>query len=422
MKRLLALLIALLLPAAALAESGVRIERIWEDDEALRTVFVSPDESSFLMTDGKGALYIRRDGKDMPVYADESRGVPDQYGNLKDMVEMGIMAIGAEPWTWSPDGRYLSVLNSEFFWIRMEGWNDPMVIDTHTGGMFLLSTGGTDWEKPDFTATMATVFSEDSRYLYTVEYRGSPWDICLMRYELETGDATLIRKWFKEDAYCNGISLTAEGEFLLLWQEDAYNNEACELMLMQIRCDEQGIPTHTTEIKLLKGWSHLDMLCSSRRSGYSLISGWKMLTDWETLECAFWLMRLTPEHAADETGTYWVIPSLTAEAALPLKADELDGMARPLRPDVAADEPLPVLVRGLVLSPDGKQAALVCSEGDTAALLLLDLQDMSLTQVFTFDTAELNDAVSLCPMSWSGGMLTMMGARWDWMVFAFEMN
>ena len=54
--------------------------------------------------------------------------------------------------------------------------------------------------------------------------------------------------------------------------------------------------------------------------------------------------------------------------------------------------------------------------------LLPDLQDISLTQAFPIDAAELNDAVGLCPMSWSGGILTMMGSWSDRRAFAFEMD
>ena len=139
----------------------------------------------------EGLLFVQRDRVLTPLLQASDRGVPDEWGHLKDVLfkKLNIMtsAIDGDV-RWSPDGRYL-FLNDRGWW-RLSFLENPTLADTRTGEIFLLEASPSKAIDDLSRFILSGCFSRNGRYFdYLVRDRaGSSGTVSvLMRYDLETG-------------------------------------------------------------------------------------------------------------------------------------------------------------------------------------------------------------------------------------------
>ena len=124
-----------------------------------------------------------------------SRGVPDADGALRDLLERKLLtsqdpAEGAI--RWSPDGRYAFFNDTERWRSAGMELNDPYLLDTQAGDIFLLESSGFPKVpmRDTFRCVMNGSFSLDGKsfFWYCVSYAAGSMDgLYLMRYDLESG-------------------------------------------------------------------------------------------------------------------------------------------------------------------------------------------------------------------------------------------
>lgn len=445
MKRLLALLLAALLltgcstdkkdaakpaPAATAAPTSTPMPPptglVRQEPQEYRAISASPDGQVELCAKD-WALYIRHGESVIPVTVNESRGVPDTYGNLAKIHSFGAEA--AEQVCWSPDGRYITLWSYSL--AIMKPWIggfifDPHVIDTETGEMYLLDAYETLIVLGHDCATMIdALYSPDGKYLYVLMY-GSLGDnrSQVVRYDLSSHESVMLAG-FSENMISNSLTLLENGSLLLVqdsdfttprqeqsttlirltpksdgWtteyfsHTDAANARYCLLSsIAYSQNSHQGlIVTHSQPMREMEDSMNVTFDARAQRAtAYSTYPHWP--TQQVETDC---IVPFQSGNLNSALTTGWWIPSLDAPAALPIPLSQLGD-------DITADMtgPLPVAlyeegdyyvssaqIIQAVLSPDGHYALLACRtdaangrfDGD-AALLLLRLSDMTLTRL-----------------------------------------
>ena len=173
------------------------------EEETTRTIMdnaycasISPDGAFlwFIYT-SRPFMAVQR-GKTLLLMAQSSsRGLPDEDGSLESILEYKAKA-SSDPVEgeaiWSPDGRYLFFNDTERWRGERMMLNDPYILDTLTGDIFLIDSGGSpkDPLQGTFRCVLNGCFSTDGKsfYWYCRSYApGVPAEHSLMRYDLETG-------------------------------------------------------------------------------------------------------------------------------------------------------------------------------------------------------------------------------------------
>jgi len=400
MKRLMVLLLMLmLLPAAALADT---IRLVPAPQEALAPISLAPDGRSGLYAAEDGLVVVRADGSVLPVTISRNRGAADVYGNLERIASMGVRAIGTEGLAWSPDGRYAALVNQNQVAVYANFYFDPVILDTHTGELFLAATYANRMKEDNFGAVITACFSEDSRYLYAIicgNLNGKRFS--LVQVDLETLEAvTLYACDTDTPHYWPHLSRLRDGSFLLLTDQTRQH-----LPTGVSRIVPEGASAAVThaDFTLPSAYFYPRSLQYSRDSGYALILGSSSVSaadpqggGMQQVNYFTRLLCLRPDEGELAKDEYWEIPSLDADKVAVLTGNE-------------AQSPSSVYLCAMHLSPDGNRALIVCVERGTYALRMLSLSDGRLTPVTGVDSDTLR---SMCMarmpyLDWRGSTILL---------------
>lgn len=400
MKRLMSLLLILmLLPATSLAAP---IQLLPLQQGALAPISLAPDGQSGLYAAEGELMIVRTDGSVLPVTVSQTRGAADTYGNLERIASMGLRAIGAEGLAWSPDGRYAALVNQNQVAIYAHFYYDPIVLDTHTGELFLAATYENKATKENCGVVITACFSGDSRYLYAIILgRLNGRRFSLVQYDLETLEAVTLYACDKESPhYWPHLNQLRDGSFLLLTDQTKQH-----LPTGIRRILPQGGEAAVTHADFLQpsAYFYPRSLQYSRDSSYALILASSSVpsadsqSGMQTVYHFTRLMCLRPDEGELAKDEYWEIPSLDAEKVAVLTGNE-------------AQSPSPVYLHSMCLSPDGERALIVCAaEKGQYTLRMLNLTDGSLTPVTGVDSDTLR---SMCMadtlyLDWSGDTILL---------------
>lgn len=398
MKKLITLLLvlALLLPAAALADIALLLPDAYA---AVAPVSLAPDGKSGLYATEDGLVVVREDSRVLPVTISQTRGVADTNRNLERIAGMGLRAIGPEGLVWSPDGRYAALVNQNQIVINMNLYYDPIILDMQTGELFLAATYGNKMNKENSGAMISAYFSEDSRYLYALicgMLNGQRFS--LMQYDMETLEATTLYSCNKEYMhYWPHLSQLRDGSFLLL--TDQMNKGDPAGINRIVPSGDLAAVTHE-DFSQPSVYFYPRSLQYSKESGYALILGSSTYTaSRDTMQTMHFtrLMCLRPDEGELAKDEYWEIPSLKADRVAVLRGNE-------------AQSPSTVYLLTMCMSPDGQRALIICVQEGEYALRILNLADGSLDTVMGVDSDTLRDICmgTRTPyLDWSGNTILL---------------
>lgn len=385
-RRLFSLLLLLLLPCAALAET---LTAIPVPQEGLTPISFSQDGSVGLYSVNGQLVIVRADGTALPVTVSKTRGAADAYKNLAKLFSQGAKAIGGEGLIWSPDGRYAAIVNQLRVVQMVQMIYDPIVIDMQTGEMFLLASYDNNLRRENSGTVLTASFSADSCYLYAVVW-GNLNDnrFSLIRCDLTTLTTEVLHSW-EEQTFWPHLTQLRDGSFLLLKDTQQLNNFTG---LVHITQEEDGYALSSTDFTQRMIFFYPRSMQYSAKSGHALI-----LSNTSQGSNAYSnLLHLRPDEEIAPPSEYWAVSSLKASAVSVLSKNELQS-------------PSDVVICSMRLSPDGERALLLCREGSNFALLMLSIADRTLTPVTGVDSAAL---ASLYPTSdvyldWRGDVILL---------------
>lgn len=383
------------------------VQLVCQAEAEYRVASLSPDGRTELCVKD-GALYIRRDGSVRPVTMDESRGVPDTYGNLAAVFSRGATALDQNGTVWSPDGRYVAMTFGQG--LLMGGpFVDPIVLDTETAGMLLLSATPKRIREAGWSAVVAAAFSGDSRYLYVLQcgdYRGNQ----LTRIDMQSLTQELLcRMECASGSSAVGLCEMPDGSLLLTQSDFYYDNRKAD-RLIRVAPGDNGWEPETFSLDAAAKDSRIVRLLGAREGRWGVTvmnsTALDMATNLAALAVSSMkveprsvmavdcLIRFEQREGLPGIGTAWWIPSLDAEKALNVPVSGIGGeltaeeaAAIPMRPlGSAANVPESVAIENAAMSPDGSRVLLLCrgkgADGlQQYALRMLCLADMSLTPV-----------------------------------------
>lgn len=377
--RLFSLLLALLLPCAALAET---LTAIPAPQEGMSPISFSQDGSVGLYSDEGRLVIVRADGSSTPVAASKTRGAADTYGNLAKIVSQGVRAIGSEGLVWSPDGRYAAIVNQLRVVQMAQMIYDPIVIDMQTGEMFLLASYDNNKRRNNSATVLTAAFSADSRYLYAVVWgnmNDAPFS--LIRCDLTGSAAEVLLSW-EGQTFWPHLAQLRDGSFLLLKDTQQLNNYTGLAHITPAGKDYALTVTDFTQRMI---FFYPRSMQYSAQSGHALI-----LSNTSRGSNSYSnLLLVNPDEGIVPPTEYWAVPSLKASVVSVLSKNELQ-------------TPSNVVISSMRLSPDGERALLLCNEGSRFALLMLSIDDRTLTRVTGVDSDTL------------ASLYTSNGAYIDW--------
>ena len=190
------------------ADESTGMLRCFPDEDTVRGLLensyaasIGPNrEILWFLSGSRPAIFIQR-GKTLVLMAQSSaRGVPDTDGSLGNILEYKTKTsfdpVEGEV-VWSPDGRYVFFNDTERWRGGQIMLNDPYLLDTQTGDIFLIDNGGSpkDPLRGTFRCVLNGSFSADGKnfYWYCRSYAdGAPSAHFLMRYNLESGEQKTV--------------------------------------------------------------------------------------------------------------------------------------------------------------------------------------------------------------------------------------
>ena len=193
------------IPESEIIDGVVRIPM---DEITARTILenadlasMGPDETILSVLRAEQPILFVWRGKTLILLGQSlSRGAPDTYGSLKntlhDMLNTSPSSLDNEV-RWSPDGRYLFFNDSDRWLGARMAMDDPFLVDTQSGEIFLLENGGypKTIAKDTFRCILNGRFSMDGKsfFWYCRSYvPGEAAAHSLMRYDLESGTQETI--------------------------------------------------------------------------------------------------------------------------------------------------------------------------------------------------------------------------------------
>ena len=211
----------------AVSEDGALCSFDLPEDSA-RSLFESADLLSlgpdgamlyFAPLSSGGQMFVRRDKLLTPLLQAVNRGVKDEYGNLKNRLGQ---KLNIDPYIvsgdvrWSPDGRYLFLCDTDA-WLGLKYLDDPYLLDTVTGEIFLLETHPviSPVAGEPYRYIISGRFSADSRsfdYLLFVQEADSDTRRILMRCDLASGETETV---YRTSASLYDLCLMGENRWLM---------------------------------------------------------------------------------------------------------------------------------------------------------------------------------------------------------------
>lgn len=164
--------------------------------ESAYAASISPDGAIlWFIYDSPPFMVVQR-GKTLVLAAQSSgRGAADTDGGLKSVLDYKL-SITTDPAesraAWSPDGRYLFFNEPELWRNDRMMLNDPYLLDSYTGDIFLIESSGNPKNplQDTFRCVLNGCFSADGKSFYWYCRSYAPGDRpghFLMRYDLESG-------------------------------------------------------------------------------------------------------------------------------------------------------------------------------------------------------------------------------------------
>ncbi|MGI6690567.1 MAG: TolB family protein [Christensenellales bacterium] len=186
-------------------------------EQGFHVLSVAPDGQRFLCSEGS-RLYLLMGNTLRAVALNLSRCVATQREGMQQSIfyanKQPTQIVGSEGFRWSPDGKYLFVLNGMVS-VRL-GSIPLMLIDAEKGEMFSIRAYQRDGYQ--HATAMQGVFSPDSQYLYYTELVG--WAVRLCRYDLARATHELLIDTHQGLVAFPGLGMNAQGEIVSLmgWQ------------------------------------------------------------------------------------------------------------------------------------------------------------------------------------------------------------
>lgn len=361
---------------------------------------ISPDESTYLFsTIEDGQLIAVRNGQVRLMKANEKRGVPDKYGDLKYIADYGpAYCMDHAGITWSPDGRYFAMTSK--WMLEVVKYNfAPMLFDAETGEFFLLMASKHGKGESTAAPMVEAAFSPDGTYFYYKPYRKP-----LRRFNLKNGKTVTFPATDMDDYVYTPSMYVTEDERIIC----AY----CPYLMKQSRgllvYHREGIIGRVTQYEI--PGSFVD----GTHTGFSLS---KFL--YRSGSC------LAVQHyAQDDFFTYFPWGAATdAQKSFALRYDEggvsvfnvdtrdisseywnliLHTQSEPLKTSKCSR------LLGSALSPDGKYVFCVVLKGELYAAVVVELDSLRVIEV------ELPETVRDAVLFWesSSSRVFRPGAIW----------
>lgn len=180
----------------------------------------SPDGQHFLCSEGQ-RLFLLTGNTLRAVALNLSRCASTQREGMQQSIryasEPASRLVGCEGFLWSPDGRYVCLLNAKLLMAAMKPV-PLMLIDTEKGEMFSVRAYPTGKQAG---SAMQGIFSRDSRYLYYTEFVDRTARLC--RYDLNTQKHELLFDTLERFFGYPALGMNKNGEILcaMCWRENA---------------------------------------------------------------------------------------------------------------------------------------------------------------------------------------------------------
>lgn len=400
---------------AATAVPALPSELVRQENGGYRALSVSPDGKTELCVKAE-RLYIRHGDSVTPVTMNERRGVADIYGHLAVLYDLGVHALGGEGAIWSPDGRYITLVNHQYTMMRYDALYDPVLIDTRTGEMFLAATYNFDVETLGTLQTGA-VFSADGRYLFVLLYGFSDdsYEQQLVRINLQT----LAQERLVASDYwmcAPGFYEMADGSLVYVGQK--YLDRPP--YLIRLYEGKHGWEVSCHELTMLGENYYLSMLLYSKAYDAVLIP---VLTGSKYVYPYFLLLGRYAGGEFTGLDEGWWIPTLNSEKAELLASFPLTAERAATILGVSADDAEGVVnfistpIEHAVMSSDGESVLLCCKgewydgydDSGRRRWLLLRLEDMSLTRLEgAMNDEALNNLGDMGGIYWCGDTVSLV--------------
>ncbi len=351
----------------------------------LTPVSISPDGThmaAYLETAGIVVPLAVSPNRVAVICPSPSRGVADIYRNgyatytslFLAKSASSPMNMGLEGMIWSPDGRYFCSIDCWKLMRTMNaGLNNPILVDTETGDMFLLDTYPRS-VKDGLGSIVTGCFSRDGKKFYAFYY-GKEYDtLCMpLCYDLETGEKTTWGAGMDAMA-CPSLAETAEGSLLALCASRSQSDP------MFLATMAPGRTTQRDALPVSLG------IWETRYAEYSADTGWlvgrgSVMSGLVNMEISA-IQRIRPAEIQKEAlNTVWAI---SAETRRPEALSLEDIAVLASSSDKAAVEALSVKylpIGDMALSPDGRYAAVLAGKAADPFLLVVRLEDMAAVMV-----------------------------------------
>jgi hypothetical protein len=332
--------------------------------------FYSPDGSKAILMDEEHA-YILKDNTITMILPNYIRSVHDGYASFSLFNKMKTSQwVGSEGITWSPDGRYAALTNFRQVFMMMRFIYGLYIIDTDTGELLCLDTYPNKINE-GAASVIQTCFDASGRYLYYMLYGNINPDCrtALMRYDMETGEKLQLLACPQNTAYPR-LELDPRGRLVNL-TDTAQPEEFLGLNVFEQKDSvwaANAFPFSMPSANVRPQYMDIGsaglgiMLQTVFVSGRSIMLPGRFLTD-DAFTGYNELLLIEGMDAANA-------------AVLPLSAL---GDGSELATKIASGEVLQCL--NMKLSPDGRYALLLTTDGKTYSFMMMDLATLTLQKV-----------------------------------------
>ena len=391
----------------ALGFSGISMEDVYATlkQAQLAIASYSPDGThgvGFLLIDKSMFHVAVTPGRIAMIYPTHERGVEDKYGvlekqyyrNFMTMNVNAMLGLGDEGMIWSPSGRYCCALDSERFFIQGKNeYCSPILVDTHSGEMFMADSFDTKLIGADAGGWVSGCFSEDEQSFYAMFYGRRFEDRCtFLRYDLSTFSYEVLY-----GMEVNGRpTLTQLSDGSIFTLEDTYRIGKTAQQLIKIYPDGA---TETVSIDRMMNviqehpFYYKRLYCSAG-SGWALMPATLFYQNAND-SAAVGLLRLCPENSLSEGAeTLWMISAQTMQPE-PFSEEQLKEYYASDFDRYWSDKDY-LFIFDVKLSPEGRYAAVIAGapkgrlHDDMIVMLIIRLSDMKALTVEGIDIGKYN--------------------------------
>lgn len=350
-----------------------------------RLLSVGPDGALLIILNGTPAV-VRGDTMTILTPA-SSRGVADEYGKMPRFMKLFQQATvmpARSGVIWSPDGRYISFTHYErvLFYGSLD--IDPLLMDTHTGEIFLVATSPRQVMKGGGAIVQCTFNKTGTKYYYTV-YGGAFEERCVLYcYDLIMQKNTLLNKC-PGFSYYPEMAMTNAGALISI--NDSTEIKKCGGLNYFSPKAEKGFRQLFMPQEAAWEWRQIPFSRPLEDFFGQQVYYSASLDQALILGRSYWggennmLVRADLSRAQKELNEYWIIEGPESRQAA-LYAWDIkipEGTANHDVQQILEERMMTILC--LQMSPDGKYAFLYCVAQDEGAFFLLRMSDMALSPI-----------------------------------------